>query len=103
MPNAKANGGSGGFRWTTDPTFYPTARSAIEVPPEKLAYVAALAPDQKARPDALLVVDVDPASATYGLPALGWAVPFAWPRRPWSGSGCSGCGATGTRSGSACR
>ena len=48
MPNAKANGGSGGFRWTTDPTFYPTARSAMEAPAEKLAYVAALAPDQKA-------------------------------------------------------
>jgi methanethiol oxidase len=30
-----------------------------------LAYVAALAPDRKFRPDALLVVDVDPGSTTY--------------------------------------
>ena len=73
MPDTKPNGDNArrrrdfaGFRWTTDPTFYPTARSAIEAPREKLAYVAALAPDQKSRPDALLVVDVDPDSTTYG-------------------------------------
>lgn len=53
-------------RWSTDPTFYPTARLAMEAPAERYAYVAALAPDQKSRSDALLVVDVDPASQSYG-------------------------------------
>jgi hypothetical protein len=32
------------FRWKTDPTFYPTARLAMESPGERYAYVAALAP-----------------------------------------------------------
>ena len=54
------------FRWTTDPTFYPTARLAMEAPREKIAYVAALAPDRTSRSDALFVVDVDPASPSYG-------------------------------------
>ena len=54
------------FRWTTDPTFYPTARLAMEAPRERLAYVAGLAPDNKSRSDALFVVDVDPASPSYG-------------------------------------
>jgi len=53
-------------RWSTDPTFYPTARLAMEAPAGRYAYVAALAPDQKSRSDALLVVDVDPASQSYG-------------------------------------
>jgi methanethiol oxidase len=65
-------------RWSTDPTFYPTARLAMGAPAERYAYVAALAPDQKSRSDALLVVDVDPASQSYGevagrldLPTIG--------------------------------
>jgi len=53
-------------RWSADPTFYPTARLAMEAPAERYAYVAALAPDHKSRSDALLVVDVDPASQSYG-------------------------------------
>src|ERR1700692_3774182 len=54
------------FRWTTDHTFYPTARLDMEAPRERFAYVAALAPDHKSRSDALLVVDVDSISPTYG-------------------------------------
>jgi methanethiol oxidase len=54
------------LRWTVDPTFYPTARLAMEAPAERYAYVAGLAPDQKSRSDALYVVDVDPASPKYG-------------------------------------
>jgi hypothetical protein len=53
-------------QWNTDPTFYPTAKLAMEGPVERYAYVAALAPDQKSRSDALLVVDLDPASDSYG-------------------------------------
>src|SRR6516162_8573842 len=54
------------FRWKTDPTFYPTARLAMEAPDERYAYVAALAPDNRSRGDALLVVDVDASSGSYG-------------------------------------
>src|SRR3546814_1700053 len=50
--------------WTPDPTFYPSARMAMEAPPETLGYVAILnaAGD---RPDAVGVVDLDPTSSTY--------------------------------------
>src|ERR1700676_5559557 len=54
------------FRWTTDPTFYPTARLAMEAPRERFAYVAALAPNHTSGVDPLLVVDVDSISPTYG-------------------------------------
>src|ERR1700754_487933 len=54
-----------------DPSFYPSPRLAKEAPPEKLAYVTAIDPagtlgKRGGEPDALAVVDVDPASATYG-------------------------------------
>ncbi len=38
---------------------------AMQAPPEQLAYVAMLDPTGKTRPDAMAVVDLDPASATY--------------------------------------
>jgi selenium-binding protein 1 len=47
-----------------DPTFYPSARLAMEGPAEQLAYVAALNPDGQ-RPDEMSVVDLNPASRTY--------------------------------------
>jgi len=47
-----------------DPSFYPSPRMAMKAPPEKLAYVAAFDPD-RAKPDAMAVVDVDPASPSY--------------------------------------
>lgn len=50
--------------WTPDPTFYPSPRLAMKAPPEKHAYVAEFDPD-RARPDRLAVVDVDPQSSTY--------------------------------------
>src|SRR5919202_1445961 len=50
---------------TPDPTFYPSARMAMQAPPETLAYVAALNVGN-GRPDAIAVVDTDPASAQYG-------------------------------------
>ena len=49
-----------------DPTFYPSPRLAAQGPPEKLAYVAALNPPGSKHNDAMIVVDVDPASADYG-------------------------------------
>jgi len=47
-----------------DPTFYPSPRLAADAPAETLAYMATLDPTAQA-PDALLTVDVDPASPTY--------------------------------------
>ena len=52
------------FRWTTDPSFYPSARLAMAAPPEKHAFVSALAPPGTNRPDALYVIDTDPGSPT---------------------------------------
>ncbi|MGH2350186.1 MAG: selenium-binding family protein [Chloroflexota bacterium] len=61
--------------WKPDPTFYPSPRLAMEAPPERLAYVVTINPDAyspnggsngSTRPDALLVADVDPGSASYG-------------------------------------
>src|SRR5215831_17292689 len=49
-----------------DPTFYPSPRLAMQAPPEKHAFVAALNPPDSKLNDALLVVDVDPTSHTYG-------------------------------------
>ena len=48
-----------------DPTFHPSARLAMEAPPERLAYTVLLSPDGS-RPDALAVVDVDRSSASFG-------------------------------------
>jgi methanethiol oxidase len=51
--------------WTPDPTFYPSAKMAMEAPPEELAYVAVLNPDGSGKPDALAVIDIDPESSSY--------------------------------------
>ena len=48
-----------------DPTFYPSPRLAAEAPAEKLAYVVTISPGD-VRADALVVVDVDPESGSYG-------------------------------------
>ena len=53
------------FRWKMDPTFYPTARLAMESPQEQYAYVTAIAPDHKSRTDSVLVVDVGAGSDSF--------------------------------------
>ena len=50
----------------SDPTFYPSARLAALAPPERHAFVAALNPNGSGLHDALVTVDVDPSSTTYG-------------------------------------
>ena len=50
--------------WQPDTSFYPSPRLAMRAPAEKLAYVAAFDPERQ-QPDAIAVVDVDPASPTY--------------------------------------
>ncbi|HEY9514238.1 MAG TPA: selenium-binding protein SBP56-related protein [Gemmatimonadaceae bacterium] len=58
--------------WKPDPTFYPSPTLAAEAPVEKYAYVASFWRDKgEPRPDALAVVDVDPASSSYGT-TIGW-------------------------------
>ena len=52
-------------QWRPDQTFYPSPRMAMTAAPEKLAYVSMLHPNPAGH-DALAVVDVDPASGTYG-------------------------------------
>jgi methanethiol oxidase len=49
-----------------NPSFYSSPRLATEVPPEKRAYMAVMKPKLQGRHDAAGVVDVDPASASYG-------------------------------------
>lgn len=49
-----------------DPTFYPSPKMAMEAPAEKLAYVALINPTGKGQADAIGVVDLDPASKSYG-------------------------------------
>jgi selenium-binding protein 1 len=52
--------------WKTDQTFYPSPRMAMQGPRERLAYVAAFNPGAaNGRPDAMCVLDVDPASRSY--------------------------------------
>ena len=51
--------------WQPDPSFYPSPRQAAKEPAETLAYVAAFDPARKT-PDAIAVVDVDPASSSHG-------------------------------------
>src|SRR4051812_32141193 len=63
--------GSAPMTLRPDPSFYPSPRMAQEAPPEKFAYVAAIDPAGIAgakvgEPDALAVVDLDPASSGYG-------------------------------------
>ncbi|MEO7338156.1 MAG: selenium-binding protein SBP56-related protein [Caldimonas sp.] len=48
-----------------DPTFHPSARIAMEAEREHIAYTVLLSPD-RSRPDALAVIDVDPASRKFG-------------------------------------
>ena len=53
-------------QWQPDPTFYPTARNAMEAPPEELAYVVTLNMGGYQGADALCAVDVAPGSSSYG-------------------------------------
>ncbi len=51
--------------WSPDPTFYPSARMAMQGPAERYAFLATLNPALTGTPDALCVVDVDPGSSGY--------------------------------------
>ncbi len=55
-----------GNRLTPDPSFYPSAKMAMEAEPEKIAYVAMMNPTGEGEKDAIGVVDVDPDSPDYG-------------------------------------
>jgi hypothetical protein len=49
-----------------DSTFYSSPKMAMRAPPEILAYVVVLSPNDNGRPNALAVLDVDPVSETSG-------------------------------------
>ena len=48
-----------------DPTFYPSPTSAMQAPPESLAYVALLNVGNHGKRDAIGVIDLDPRSPSY--------------------------------------
>lgn len=52
-------------KFLPDQSFYPSPKMAMEAAPEKLAYVALLNPTSDGT-DAMAVVDLDPASKSYG-------------------------------------
>lgn len=52
-------------QWRPDQSFYPSPKMAMQAPPERHGYVATLNYGPVKRPDALAVVDLDPASPTY--------------------------------------
>lgn len=52
-------------RWTPDSTFYPSPKMAMSAPAERFAYSVGVNYDN-GRPDALVVVDLDPQSGDYG-------------------------------------
>ncbi len=52
--------------WKPDPSFYPSAKMAMQAPPERYGYVTALNTGVNDRPDALCVVDLDVQSSTCG-------------------------------------
>lgn len=60
-----------------DPSFYPSPRLAMQAPPERLAYVAGLNPPGSSLNDAILVIDVDPASTDYGQRVGETVLPYA--------------------------
>lgn len=64
------------MQFRPDPTFYPSARMAMQAPPERLAYVAALNGNNH-HPDEIAVVDLDPGSKTYSQIVGGVAMPYA--------------------------
>ncbi len=60
-----------------DQTFYPSPRMACEAPREKLGYVATLNYGRSDRPDAISVVDLDPASPRYSQVVNTLEMPYA--------------------------
>lgn len=53
------------MRFTPDQTFYPSPKMAMEAKPETVAYVAMMDPTRQ-KPDAMMVVDVEKSSRTFG-------------------------------------
>src|SRR5215471_15184438 len=52
-------------QWIPDQSFYPSPKMAMQAKPETIAYVSMLNPRANGA-DALGVIDVDPASKSYG-------------------------------------
>jgi selenium-binding protein 1 len=79
-------------RMTPDPTFYPTAKMAMEAPPERLGYVVLMNPALEGEPDAMGVVDLDSDSSTYGQLVGKTSMPVAGDELHHFGwNACSSC------------
>ncbi len=63
--------------WRPDPTFYPSPRLAAAAPSEELAYVALLDTSGRGGRDAIGVIDVNPASPSFGSLVGKTELPFA--------------------------
>ena len=61
--------------WKPDPSFYPSPKMAMQAPPERHAYVAALNYGRNDEPDAICVVDLDTGSDSYGTVLNKMALP----------------------------
>jgi selenium-binding protein 1 len=66
-----------GIGFLPDPTFYPSPQLAAKAPPETTAFLAVINPAGDGRPDAMAVVDVDPASSSYGQLVHRLDLPYA--------------------------
>ncbi len=76
---------------TPDPTFYPSPTMAMQSTPEKLAYVALIG-SQNGHADAIGVIDVDPASKSYGRLIGQTDMPYAGDELHHFGwNACSSC------------
>ncbi|KAL1623384.1 hypothetical protein SLS54_004373 [Diplodia seriata] len=71
-----------------DPTFYRTPADAIAAPAEQLAYVVAFDPARE-KEDAVFVVDLDPASTTYGRTIHATKVPAGSELHHFGWNACS--------------
>ncbi len=65
------------LNFRVDPSFYPSAKTAMKAPPESIAYVAGInTGGGSQKPDFIGVVDVDPKSPTYSRLVFKLELPY---------------------------
>lgn len=63
--------------WIPDPSFYPSPKMAMQAPPERHGYVAALNYGRNDKPDVLCTVDLNPDSPNYSQIINTLEMPYA--------------------------
>lgn len=63
--------------WKPDPSFYPSPKMAMQAPPERHGYVAALNYGRNDKPDVLCTVDLNPDSPNYSQIINALEMPYA--------------------------